>query len=54
MPMVFYIGILKEIAETEMCKFELWDLYQKQISQILQIPAFQMEQEYKNILYKEN
>lgn len=39
----------------EICKFELWDLYQSQIAQILQMQAFKVEEvEYRNMLYKES
>lgn len=50
-----YIGTIKEIVEIEMCKFELWELFESQIAQILQMSSFKVEEtEYRNLLYKEN
>lgn len=46
---------MKEIFEIEMCKFELWELYQSQIALMLQMNEFKIdEQEYRSLIYKEN
>jgi hypothetical protein len=43
---------VKEVAEIEMCKFELWELYQGQMASILQMQAFKVdENEYRNMVY---
>jgi hypothetical protein len=38
-----YLECIKEIAEVEMCKFELWELYQGEVAAILQMDAFKMD-----------
>lgn len=46
---------MKDVTEVEMCKFELWELYECQVAAILRVSDFKIdESEYKNIVYREN